>query len=90
MNYSNQFPREAYVMVPKTRFRAEFTTPPPPNDSKKRKDDLYELQSILKHGRNIIEANQIIDPKDNNVYVLGLFLVKKFSDDEIINYYMEN
>jgi hypothetical protein len=90
MAYTNQYPREAYVMVPKTRFRAEFTTPAPPNDSKKRKDPLYELQTILSQGRNIIEANQIIDSKDNNVYVIGLYLVKKFSDEEIVNYYMED
>ena len=50
---------------------------------------MFEIQSILTEGRNKIEATHVIDPKDNYSYVLGLFLIKRFTDEEIFNYYMD-
>ena len=88
--YKNRFPRTGYIKIPKTRFRVDYETPPPPNDSKKRKDKVLEIQSVLSEGRNTIEVVQVMDNKDNFIYMVGIYLCKRFSDFEISEYYLTN
>ena len=88
--YSNQYPQNGYIKVPGTRFRQDFVTAEPPNDTKKRKDPFLEIDCILKVGRNKIEGAHVETKKDSSTYMVGLFLIKKFTDEEILDYYMKN
>ncbi|CDW81262.1 miz zinc finger family protein [Stylonychia lemnae] len=68
----------------------EFRMPDPPNDQKKRKDDMYDITSLVRRPKNRLEIFQ--EQKNHDGYfqhpghICAVFVVKVIQPHDIINF----
>jgi hypothetical protein len=68
--------------------------PPPPNDQKKRHDEMHDITTIIRRGKNTIECFQ--EQKDHSGFfnhpghIVGIFLVKVVSPTDLLEFSRQN
>lgn len=66
----------------------EWKMPAPPNDQKKRHDDMLDITTIVRRGKNTLDSYQ--EQKDHQGFfnhpghIVGIFLVKTIQPDELL------